>query len=88
MTMEILFNSFWTSDARERFIRLWKQYYSERVRHEALEQAGMPFEVSRRAEIHDEIVQIIQKISLHKSIPMIARDEEGKMILAYSRSST
>jgi hypothetical protein len=48
----------------------------------------MPFEVSRRAEIHDEIVQIIQKISLHKSIPMIARDEEGKMILAYSRSST
>lgn len=52
---------FGTDRARDNFLQLCKQYYGERIRHEASEISGEPVLNSRRATIHNQIVKIVEK---------------------------
>lgn len=81
MPLDDLLQQFGTDKARDRFLDLCRQYYAERSHHEALEQAGLPFEGSRRAQIHNAIMEIVQKLSIHSGRHMPSRKEVGEMIM-------
>ena len=76
---------FGTESARQNFLGLCKQYYAERVRQEAAESAGIPVPDSRRAEIHTEIMKIVQKLYLQRKEPMPSRREVGVTIMEHFR---
>ena len=80
-----ILNLFGTEPARQHFLQLCKQYYSERVRQEAAESAGIPVPDSRRAEIHTEIMKIVQKLYLQRKDTMPSRKQIGLMIMEHFR---
>jgi hypothetical protein len=86
MALDELLEQFGSEKSRAQFLTLCRQYYVERSRHEALEQAGLPFEGSRRAEIHNAIMEIVQKLSVHSGKRMPSRTEVGKMIMEWFRT--
>lgn len=73
--------------ARERFTVLCHGYYTERVRQEAAEQAGVPLPHSHRAEIHNQIMEIVQKLFLRSQDRMPKRKEVGNMIMDHFRGA-
>ena len=85
MNLENLLVLFGTQPARQTFLGLCKQYYAERVRQEAAKSAGIPVPDSRRAEIHTEIMEIVQKLYLQRKEPMPSRKEVGLMIMKHFR---
>ena len=85
MSFHIILNMFGTDEARNRFLNLCREYYGERVRQEAAEQSQIPVTNSRRAELHNEIMKIIQKLYTRtESIPP-TRKEVGNIIVEYFR---
>lgn len=76
---------FGTERAKENFLRLCREYYGERVRQEAAEHAGQPVTGSRRAEIHNQIMEVVQKLYLRSNDPMPSRKDVGVMIMEYFR---
>lgn len=50
---------FETEQAKEDFLQLCRDYYGERVKQESAEQAKLPVQNSRRAEIHNQIIEIV-----------------------------
>lgn len=85
MNLENLLVLFGNEEARQTFLGLCKEYYSERVRQEAAETAGIPVPDSRRAEIHTEIMKIVQKLYLQRKDTMPSRKEIGLMIMEHLR---
>ena len=85
MTLNEVLDLFGTESARDNFRRLCGQYYSERARGEAIEAAGETLSNSRRREIHDAIMRIVQKLFLHSSEVMPSRKEVGNMIMQFFR---
>ena len=85
MNLENLLVLFGNEEARQTFLRLCKQYYAERVRQEAAESAGIPVPDSRRAEIHTEIMKIVQKLYLQRKDTMPSRKQIGLMIMEHFR---
>lgn len=88
MTLTTLIDMFGTETAGQNFINLCKEYFGERVRQESGVSAGMPVPNSRRAEVHAEIMRIVQKLYLQRKEPMPARKEVGLMIMEYFRHQT
>ena len=87
MNLENILSMFGTEEARDRFFGLCREYYGERVRQEAAEDAGLAVPDSKRAEVHTEIMKIIQKLFLKKKDPMPSRKEVGRMIMEHFRRS-
>lgn len=85
MKLDNVLDLFGTEVAKQNFLTLCKEYYGERVNQEAAESAGLPVPNSRRAEIHTEIMRIVQKLFLQKKDPMPSRKEVGLMIMEYFR---
>ena len=77
---------FGSEAARQDFINLCKEYYGERVRQESGKSAGVAITSSRRAEVHTEIMKIVQKLFLSRKEPMPSRKEVGLMIMEYFRT--
>ena len=88
MNLNNILSLFGNEEARENFLGLCKEYYAERVRQEAAESAGIPVPDSRRAEIHTEIMKIVQKLYLQRKDPMPSRKEIGLMIMEHFRQET
>ena len=86
--LKFILDLFGTEPARQNFLGLCKQYYAERVRQEVAESAGIPVPDSRRAEIHTEIMEIVQKLYLQRKEPMPSRKEVGLMIMEYIRQQS
>jgi len=78
---------FVNENAKLAFLNLCKEYYAERVRQEAAESAGIPVTNSRRAEVHTQIMGIVQKLYLSRKDPMPSRKEVGMMIMDYFRTT-
>lgn len=76
---------FGNENAKLKFLELCKEYYAERVRQEAGESAGIAVTNSRRAEVHTEIMEIVQKLFLSRKDPMPSRKEVGIMIMNHFR---
>lgn len=79
---------FETEQAKEDFLQLCRDYYGERVKQESAEQAKLPVQNSRRAEIHNQIMEIVQKLSLYSEIPMPSPSQVESIIMNYFESST
>lgn len=79
-------NLFGTEFARNSFIELCKSYYYERARQEALDEAGQAAFNSKRAEIHNQIMEIVQKLYIPTNMVMPSRKEVGKMIMEHFRN--
>ena len=77
---------FGNENAKLKFLGLCKEYYAERVRQEASEDAGVAVTNSRRAEVHTEIMKIVQKLFLSMKEPMPSRKEVCLMIMEYFRT--
>lgn len=82
-----LLNLFGTETAKNNFIELCKSYYYERVRQEALDEAGQTAFNSKRAEIHNQIMEIIHKLFIPTSMIMPSRKEVGNMIMEHFRNT-
>lgn len=76
---------FGTEEARQKFLHLCSEYYGERIRMEAAEQIGEPVLISKRAILHNQIMQIVQKLFLRSQNPMPSRREVGDMIMEHFR---
>lgn len=85
MTLEDTLRLFGSEPAKQNFLNLCKEYYSERVRQEAGETVGIPVPDSRRAEVHTEIMKIVQKLYLQRKDSMPSRRDVGLMIMEYFR---
>jgi len=79
---------FETEQAKEDFLQLCRDYYGERVKQESGEQAKLSVQNSRRAEIHNQIMEIVEKLSLYSEIPMPSPSQVESMIMNYFESST
>ncbi len=86
MDLQDIITLFGNETARLKFLELCKEYYAERVKQEAGESAGIPVRSSRRAEIHTQIMVIVQKLFLSRKDPMPSRKEVGVMIMEYFRT--
>lgn len=80
-----LLNLFGAESSRNSFIELCKSYYYERARQEALDEAGQAAFNSKSAEIHNQIMEIVQKLHIPISMIMPSRKEVGKMIMEHFR---
>jgi len=87
MTLSNILELFGTLEAKEKFLRLCREYYGERVRQEVANELGHPVN-SRRADIHAEIMQVIQKLYLRRQEPMPHRNAVGEMIMQYFRNES
>lgn len=88
MTLDDVLTLFGTPEAKERFLQLCRLYYGERVRQEVGNETGHPAMNSRRAQLHTEIMRIIQKLYLRRQEPMPSRKDVGKMIMQYVRNES
>lgn len=87
MNLTDILSMFGTETARQKFIELCSQYYGERVRQETTKTINERSWNSRRAEAHNQIMQIVQKLFLRSKSPMPSRKELGEMIMEYFRST-
>jgi hypothetical protein len=87
LTFEEILREFGTEKARHSFLELCNSYYLERSKDEALEQAGLPAPNTRRAEIHNSIMEVVQKLAMSSSRPFPDRAEVGRSIMAHFRSA-
>lgn len=81
-----LLNLFGTEPAKNNFTELFKSYYYERARQEAMDEAGQASFNSKRAEIHNQIMEIVQKLYIPTNMVMPSRKEVGKMIMEHFRN--
>lgn len=88
MDLKDILALFGNETARLRFHELCKEYFAERVKQETAESAGIAVPDSRRAEVHTEIMKIVQKLFLSMKDPMPSRKEVGLMIMDYFRART
>jgi len=86
MKLDEILRMFGTETARENFLALCSEYYGERVRQETAEHVQIPITNSRRAELHNDIMVIIQKLYTRSSSAPPTRKEIGNMIMRYFRS--
>ena len=86
MTLSDILSMFGSEPARQEFHDLCSRYYGERVRQEAFETTGEPLWKSRRAEVHNQIKQTIQKLFLRSKDRTPSRKEVGDMIMDHFRS--
>lgn len=82
-TLEYLLSLFSTEATKNNFLLLCKEYYGERLRQEAMNTAGGIAYNSKRAEIHNQIMEIVQKLFLRTQDIMPSRKEVGVMIMEY-----
>lgn len=86
MKLEDILKMFGSEDAREIFLALCSDYYGERVRQTTAEQANLHVQNSRRAELHNRIMDIIQKLYTRGSSIPPTRKDVGDMIMDYFRN--
>ena len=77
---------FGSETAKQNFIKLCSEYYGERVKQEAAESAGIAVPNSWRADVHTEIMKIVQKLFLSWKDTMPSRKEVGQMRMEYFRT--
>lgn len=87
MSLENMLRLFGNKEAQDNFLVLCREYYGERVRQEVADAVGLPVANSHRAQVHTEIMKIVQKLFLQNKDPMPSRKEVGLMIMDYFRSS-
>ena len=87
MNLEKILGLFGNVASRNNFLTLCKAYFHERVREEAAETAGEPLASSRRAEFHNETMEIVQKLFLRSSERMPSRKDVGIMIMEHFREN-
>ena len=88
MTLDDLLGRFGTDKARQNFLELCCAYFGERSSQEAAETAGTQVPATRRAEIHTEIMTVVQKLYLRENGRMPSRPEVGGLIMEHFREET
>jgi len=88
VNLQYILSLFGTDKTRNNFLQLCNQYYGERIRQEASEISGEPVLNSRRSDIHNQIMEIVQKLFLRVMENTPSRKEVGEMILEHLRDNS